>query len=333
MLEYHNDSKPRSGYRVVTTCSPANFDLVQSYGAEKVFDYRSPTCGEDIRKYTENKLQYALDIITEVKTIQHCYTAIGRAGGKYTGFELLPDDYIATLRKAVKAEWVLGLEMSGAEIALPGGYYRKPNAELRKWCCDWIKQVEKLVASGKLRPHPVKVNEGGFEAIIAGVGAMSRKEVSAQKLVYLMAPRDRYSMAVPTSSKPKVEGNGVARTNGTNGTNGVTKTNGVAKSNGSIPNAQRGLKVRGQNQVVLESNLSLPQPREDEVLVRVRHISLNPVDAKSADLSPAVGSTLGCDFAGEVVQFGTAVKSGLSVGDKVGSLTSFDLAFASTIRC
>ena len=321
------DARPRSGYRVVTTCSPSNFGMVESYGAEKAFDYNSPTCGEDIRKYTENKLQYALDIITEVKTIQHCYTAIGRAGGRYTGFELLPDEYIATLRKAVKAEWVLGLEMSGAEIALPGGYYRKPNAELRTWCCNWIKQVENLVGSGKLRPHPVKVNEGGFEAIIAGVGAMSRKEVSAQKLVYLMAPRDRYSMAVSTKSKSKVESNGVAKTNGVVKSNGVTKTNGIAHTNGTIPTTQRGLKVLGQNRIELQTNLPIPRFGEDEVLVRVRYISLNPCDAKSSDLSPAVGATSGCDFSGEVVQLGKSVKTGVSMSDKVGNIPLFDSLF------
>jgi hypothetical protein len=47
----------RSGYKVITTCSPKNFKLVESYGAEKAFDYHSPTCGEDMRAYTNNTLE------------------------------------------------------------------------------------------------------------------------------------------------------------------------------------------------------------------------------------------------------------------------------------
>jgi len=44
-----------SGFEVLTTCSPSNFDYVKSLGADKVFDYNSPTCAADIRKYTDNK--------------------------------------------------------------------------------------------------------------------------------------------------------------------------------------------------------------------------------------------------------------------------------------
>lgn len=37
-----------AGYKVVTTCSPRNFDYVQSLGADKVFDYNSPSVTEDV---------------------------------------------------------------------------------------------------------------------------------------------------------------------------------------------------------------------------------------------------------------------------------------------
>lgn len=175
-----------SGYKVVTTCSPKNFGLVEGYGADKAFDYHSATCGEEIRAYTGNALEYALDIITEAKTIRHCYAAIGRGGGRYCGFELLDDQLMATMRKSVKAEWVNGLEMTGMEIDLPGGYYRKANPELHLWFAELIRRYSRLVAEGKLRPHPVQVNPGGLEKVIEGLGAMSRREVSAVKMVYPM---------------------------------------------------------------------------------------------------------------------------------------------------
>ena len=174
----------RSGYKVITTCSPKNFKLVETYGAEKAFDYHSPTCGEDIRAYTNNTLEYVLDIITEARTIRHCYSAIGRGGGRYVGFELLPDDLIASMRKTVKAEWVLGLEVTGLEIDLPGGYYRQENPELHAWFCGWKERYAALFAAGRLIPHPMKVNKGGLAKVIDGIGAMQRKEVSGQKMVY-----------------------------------------------------------------------------------------------------------------------------------------------------
>lgn len=177
---------PRSGYKVITTCSPKNFKLVEAYGAQKAFDYHSPKCGEDIREYTDNSLEYVLDIITEARTIRHCYSAIGRGGGRYCGFELLPNDLITTMRKSVKADWVMGLEMTGLEIDLPGGYYRKANPPLHDWFCDWIKRYAALFAEGKVKPHPIKINHGGLAKVIDSIGAMQRKEVSGEKMAYLL---------------------------------------------------------------------------------------------------------------------------------------------------
>lgn len=114
---------------MITACSPKNFALVQSYGAEKGFDYNSPSCAEDIRTYTKNTLQYAIDIIAEVKSIRLCYTAIGCAGGRYVGFELVPEDLVKDMRKTIKPDWVLGTTMSGNEIAIGGGYGSEPNPE------------------------------------------------------------------------------------------------------------------------------------------------------------------------------------------------------------
>jgi len=179
-----SDAFPRSGYRVVTTCSPKNFQLVEDYGAEKAFDYHSPTCGEEIRAYTKNSLEYALDIITEARTIRQCYAAIGRGGGRYVGFELLPEDLMATMRKTVKPTWVLGLEVIGEELDLPGGYYRKENPELHAWVQRWIRDFAALFEAGRLRPHPIQVNRGGLAKVVEGLGALQRKEVSARKLVY-----------------------------------------------------------------------------------------------------------------------------------------------------
>ncbi|EAS31152.1 zinc binding enoyl reductase [Coccidioides immitis RS] len=175
-----------SGFKVITTCSPKNFSLVESYGAEKAFDYNSPTCADDIRMYTKNSLRYVLDIITEAKSIKLCYAAIGRTGGQYVGFELIPDELIANMRKAVKADWVLGIRMTGLEIALPGGYGSPPDPELRAWGSDLAKRMETLIHAGKIKPHPPKINPGGLDTIIAGIEKMQRREVSGEKMVYIV---------------------------------------------------------------------------------------------------------------------------------------------------
>jgi hypothetical protein len=91
---------------------------------------------------------------------------------------------MATMRKAVKAEWVMGLEVTGVELELPGEYYRKENPELHAWLHGWIRRFSALYETRRLKPHPIQVNRGGLAKVIDGIGALSRKEVSAQKLVY-----------------------------------------------------------------------------------------------------------------------------------------------------
>ena len=279
--------------------------MVESYGAEKAFDYSSPTCAEDIRSYTKNTLQYVIDIIAEVKTTRHCYAAIGRAGGRYVGFELIPDELVKDMRKTVKPDWVLGIAMSGSEIAIGGGYGSKADPELRVFGCEWFRRVEALIHNGKIRSHPVSLQKGGLVAVIAGVQRMQRREVFGEKLVFRLEEQDSIVETCPSvaSTVPL-----------RNGTNGTVKP---LKNGSSEPSVQKALKITAPGEMKLIENVRIPHIKDDEVLVQVHCVGLNPVDAKSADLSPSVGATPGCDFAGKIVTVGPAVKRNLSVGDRV----------------
>ena len=66
----------RSGLDPITTSSPHNFDYLKSLGATEVFDYKSPTVGADIRKYTKNKLYYAFDCFSEKGSPAICAAAL-----------------------------------------------------------------------------------------------------------------------------------------------------------------------------------------------------------------------------------------------------------------
>jgi NADPH:quinone reductase len=63
-----------------------------------------------------------------------------------------------------------------------------------------------------------------------------------------------------------------------------------------------------------------PEPKPNEVLVKVRAAGLNRADlnaARGAGGHGAIGATLGLDWAGEVVEAGTAVVGGFKPGDRV----------------
>ncbi|KAL0930677.1 Enoyl reductase LovC 2 [Colletotrichum truncatum] len=170
-----------SGMNVIGTCSPKNYDLVKSYGADILFDYNSKTCIEDIRSYTKNGLKFALDCISEVDTMAFCYACLGRTGGKYTRLEPFPD-VLHTRKQTVTPDWVLGPTMHGKRINWPLPFERDANAEVKEFARKWFVTAQRLLDEGKLRPHPVKLLEG-FPAILEGLKILESKAISGQKLV------------------------------------------------------------------------------------------------------------------------------------------------------
>ncbi|ORY67421.1 putative alcohol dehydrogenase [Pseudomassariella vexata] len=170
------------GFHIITTCSPRNFELVKSYGADEVFDYKTPTCAADIRSHTRNALGYAIDCFAEDSSMKFCYAAIGRAGGRYTALNPF-SDRLAT-RKVIKPDWILATRIAGDGSAWPAPYGCDPEPRLKELAGPLFAKVQKLLDQGKIRAHPIKVEEGGFESVVGGVGVIRRGEVSGVKLVY-----------------------------------------------------------------------------------------------------------------------------------------------------
>lgn len=171
-------------YRVIATCSPQHDDLVLSYGAEKVFDYRSAACAQDIRAYTKNTLAYAIDCITVASTMKLCYEAIGRAGGRYTALDPYPESQ--QTRRVVKPDWILGSTVKGRGSGWMAPYGREPEQEALKFCERLYALAQKKLDAGHLRNHPAQVRPGGFAGVLDGLDMIRRKEVSGFKLVYMV---------------------------------------------------------------------------------------------------------------------------------------------------
>lgn len=117
--------------------------------------------------------------------MQLCYSAIGRAGGKYTALELPPT--LPGLRKTIKSDWVMGISVFGKDIDLGNGYYQPANMEHFEFGLGWVKVVQGLVDRGEIRSNPTKTLPGGFEGIMKGLDMLRRKVVSGEKLVVRIA--------------------------------------------------------------------------------------------------------------------------------------------------
>lgn len=71
-----------SGYKVVSTASPRNFELVKSLGASEVFDYRDPDVVSKIKKASGDSIKKAVDAISEKESQRIAAEAIAPSGGE-----------------------------------------------------------------------------------------------------------------------------------------------------------------------------------------------------------------------------------------------------------
>lgn len=166
------------------TCSPSNADLVLRFGAEKAFDYRSPSCAAEIRSYTRNELAYALDCVSQADTTQLCYAAMGRAGGRYVSLEPFQKAVTQARALTIEPSWVMVLTVFGRKVALEGEYGRDARPQDRQFGAESFAAVQSLLNHGLVDTHPVKVMPGGWEGVMRGVDIIRSQALSGQKLVY-----------------------------------------------------------------------------------------------------------------------------------------------------
>jgi hypothetical protein len=148
-----------------------------------VFDYKSPTCVEDVRKYTRNSLRFVLDCISEPETMQFCYKCLGRAGGKYTALEPYPE-FLHDRPRTVAPDWVLGPTVWGKKIGWPEPFAREADESYRNFGIEWFATLQRLLDEGKLKTHPIRSMSGGLNGVFEGLELIRKKQVSGQKLIY-----------------------------------------------------------------------------------------------------------------------------------------------------
>lgn len=169
----------------ITTCSRQTFDLAKSSGAVEAFDYRSSTCGAEIRKYTNDSLEYVLDCITTVESMEACYAAIGSKGGKYMALEAPPaPTKLKSTRRDIKPDWVIMFTMFNQPIKWQKPFNRRAQPEDRQFAESWFETTQELLDHGLLAPQRYKEQSGGLGGVIEGVDSIRKGKVDRAKLVY-----------------------------------------------------------------------------------------------------------------------------------------------------
>ncbi|KAI0707802.1 GroES-like protein [Earliella scabrosa] len=171
-----------SGYKVVTTASPRNFDFVKSLGASEVFDYKDPDVVAKIKAATGDSITKAVDAISLKESQRITAEALAPSGGEVV--LVLGPEPDATSRKDVKFKPTLIYTALGRAFDFRSGAHYPVSEEDRAHMAQFLLKVPKLVLDGAIKPLPIKLWEGGLAAIPNGLQFMREGKVSAEKIVY-----------------------------------------------------------------------------------------------------------------------------------------------------
>ncbi|WYZ38313.1 hypothetical protein EsH8_III_000227 [Colletotrichum jinshuiense] len=147
-----------SGIKPVVTCSVNASATMKDLGAAATFDYRSSTCGREIKNFTHNTLVHALDCVTSADTMATCFEAIGAKGGKYIGLEA-PPTQVKYSRRDVTVDWVQALSMFGKAVKLDGVYGRPASQSDRQFAAQLYRAAERWIEEVLVRGPEFQLRE------------------------------------------------------------------------------------------------------------------------------------------------------------------------------
>ncbi|RGP69489.1 alcohol dehydrogenase like domain-containing [Fusarium sporotrichioides] len=174
-----------AGINAITTCSSTAAPRATRLGAKAWFDYKSPTCGADIREHTNDTLAYALDCITDTSSMAICYEAIGSSGGRYVALDAFP--VRGHTRRSVIPEWVCTPTQFGHAIRWTPPYDLEPRPRDLEYAEEWYPIAQQIVDEGKVEPPAVEVRKGGLGAVSEGMEQVRRGLIHGKRLVYPIA--------------------------------------------------------------------------------------------------------------------------------------------------
>ncbi|KAH7409111.1 chaperonin 10-like protein [Cadophora sp. MPI-SDFR-AT-0126] len=170
-----------AGYTVVSTASQHSFDLVREYGADAVFDYRSPNVAQDISKQHPD-ISLAVDCISEKSSISICDAVIGPKGGKViTVLPISGQDKT----QGIKHELIMSYTLFGRAFQwLPPVGPKFPVVEGdRESLARFYKGLPEWIAGGAIKALPYLEDGAGFEGILEGLEKLRAGKISGKKLV------------------------------------------------------------------------------------------------------------------------------------------------------
>lgn len=170
------------GYTPIAIASTKSAALAMEYGAAATVSYLSTDCVKDVKLLAQKPIRLVLDCITDAESVEICFNAMARTGGSYACCEECPA--VWRTRRAIKVKEVMGFQVLGVDINLGASTYTRPaDQKLLEIGMKWASEMQLLMESDRVKPHPLRELEGGWDGIIKGLEMLRKGEVRGQKLV------------------------------------------------------------------------------------------------------------------------------------------------------
>lgn len=175
---YHIQVAKAAGYTVVTTASPRSFDLVKKYGADAVFDYKSPSVAAEITKEYPN-MKKAVDCFSEGVSTSICAAVLEPSGGKVV--TLLPNGKSSI--SGVTYDLVMSYTAFGHAFQWlpPIGPKFEARPQDRAALARFYQVLPNLMQI--LKPIPTIVLSSGFNGVLEGLNKLREGKVAGGKQV------------------------------------------------------------------------------------------------------------------------------------------------------
>jgi len=176
-----------SGFKVVVTCSPSNFDYVKSLGADAAYDYRSPNCSKEIRAWSQDSIAHCLDCISEGDSPKISIEAMSSKGGVYSTLLPVSNDLVKSINPHVEYKNTLAYTIVGESFKFGFTEISAKPKDFEFAKMFWHLSSE-LLAEGRVKVHRPTVNKlgKGLEGALTGMQHMKEGNVSGEKLVYTL---------------------------------------------------------------------------------------------------------------------------------------------------
>ena len=160
-----------AGLKVATTASSSRWDLLKSYGADVIVDYKDPEVVKKLKEATNDSIQYGLDCITLGDSTRLSQMAFRPEGGHLITSLIAKGEFsyvtliarklekffnIDLLHPKVKTEFTFVYTMLGEDQPLYGSVF-KTDATQRGLQVYWAKLTTRLLAEGKLKVELLQI--------------------------------------------------------------------------------------------------------------------------------------------------------------------------------